>query len=432
MDIEMQMEAQGYDWLASCAVWSRELTFSRLPTKFNSTQDQNEQSHMASNVAAAMENSDTPTAPATELKPNQAPVTTGSGNPKAETSQPAMSSSAPNGVLHDSEPLTQNGGYGDTITVNKEFVVPDSQTVVDMPAPSQLEPTLATSVASFGQSVISSSTPAEVQPSPATAETTEPVMESISEPAAPPQPPISDLRTSPHADALSSSEVATVEEQKHEEDNAAAAPVVASAFAAVESSIVPPAPVSSLVAETSKVGASGLATPPTQSPPPTPHPAPAELPENPPLVPAVEVPEPPIFPLEQPVEPVPTPAEPAPPAEDLIMTDVASPPVKVAREREEDEDEPEPAAKRMKTDDEQRTSETAEFKMPEAPATASSPRQASGTPPVGVAPPDGDDSVTQPRLAHMKKSHLQLEEEQRISGFSVTRRSCRTEHPKLP
>ena len=408
----MQMEAQGYDWLPFGAVWSRELTYTRLPTKFDSTQDQNEQSHMASNVAAAIANADTPTAPAAELKPDQAPVTTESGILQAEPSP------APNGILHEPKLPSQYDVFGDNGTLTKELAVPASQPMEDLPVPSQPEPTISTSASSFGESVIPSSIPAEVQPPLPTADPTQPMMDTISEPVAQPQPPTSDLRTSPHADELTPGEVAMVEEQKHEEDNAAAEPVAASTSAPVDDP-APPAPVSSVVAETSKVGASGLATPPTQSPPPTPHPAPAELPDNPPPVPATEVPEPPVVPLEQPAEPAPTPAEPAPPAEDQIMTDVASPPVKVAREREEDDDEPEPAAKRMKTDDEQRPSEAAEFKVPEAPATASSPRQASGTPPVGAAPPDGDDSVTQPRLQHMKKVISNLKKSNASQAFRL-------------
>ena len=413
----MQMEAQGYDWPHARHTGSRELTPSRLPTKFESTSDPTEQPHMASNVAASIANAETPTAPASELKPAQAPVTVESGIPPAETSLVPEASPGPNGVLHDPEPPIQNGVSGDNGILNKEPAVPDSQPVVDLPAPSPPEPAITTSASSFQESVIPSSIPAEVQPSPPSTEPTQPMMEPMLEPPAQPQPPTSDLRSSPHADELTPGQVAMVEEQKHEEDNAAAAPVVASTSAPDESSIVPPAPVTSVIAETSKVGATGLATPPTQSPPPTPHPAPAELPENPPPVPATEVPEPPVVPLEQPAEPAPTPAEPAPPAEDQIMTDVASPPAKVAREREEDQDEAEPAAKRMRTEDE-RSSEPAEFKVPEAPASVSSP-QATGTPPAGAGPPDGDDTITQPRLAHMKKVISNLKKSNASQAFRL-------------
>ena len=408
----MQMEAQGYDWFPFGIARSRELTLSRLPTKFDSTQDQDEQSHMASNVAAAIANADTPTAPAAELKPDQAPVTTESGILQAAPSP------APNGVLHEPEPPLDDAVFGDNDTLTNEPAVPASQPMEDLPAPSQQEPTITTSTSSFSESIVPSSILAEVEPSPLPAEPIQPIMEPISEPVAQPQPPTSDLRTSPHTDELTPGEIAMVEEQKHEEDNAAAGSVVASTAAPVEAPALP-APVSGLIAETSKVGASGLATPPLQSPPPTPHPEPAELPEDPPPVPAVEVPEPPVVPLEQPAEPVPTRAEPAPPPEDQIMTDVASPPAKVAREREPDEEETEPTAKRVKTDDEHRTSETAEFKVPEAPATVSSPRQVSGTPPVGAAPPDGDDSVTQPRLQHMKKVISNLKKSNASQAFRL-------------
>ncbi|KAI9879528.1 MAG: hypothetical protein M1823_006826, partial [Watsoniomyces obsoletus] len=171
-----------------------------------------------------------------------------------------------------------------------------------------------------------------------------------------------------------------IEKQKHEEDNAAAEAVIPSTFETADTGFAPaPAAVPTIVEESTKIGSTGLATP-TQSPPPAPQPEPATLPENPPAAPATEVPEPAVVPLEQQAAPVPTPAEPAP-VEDEIMVDATSPPTKVAREREEDEDEQEPAAKRVKTDGEQQGSEPPEFKIPDAPATASSPGQSYGTPP---------------------------------------------------
>ena len=419
MDLDSQMEAQGYDWLPPHHLKSRELTLHSLPTKFDSTSDPTDQSHVASNVAASLANAETATTPALELKPTQASVMAESLQPQAETSQLIDPSPAPNGVTHVSDLPIQNGLFSDSVTLNKEPILPDSQPIVDMPAPLQSEPAITTSASSFEESFIPSSIPADAPSTLPTAESTQPTMESISEPIADPQPPTSDLRTSPHADELTPGEVAMVEEQKHEEDNAAAEAVVDSTSAPVESVIVSPAPASTVVAETSKVGATGLATPPPHSPPPTPQPAPAELPENPPLVPATEVPEPPVVPLEQPVEPVPTPAEPDSATEDQLMTDVASPPTKVAREREEDQDDAEPPAKRAKTEEEQRPGDSAEFKVPEAPATTSTPDATMSTPPAALAPADGDDSVTQPRVAHMKKVISNLKKSNASQAFRL-------------
>ena len=407
----MQMEAQGYDWISP--LMSRELTVSRLPTKFDSTSDQAEQSHLVSNTPAATANPEATASPASELKPVtvQDPPTL-----QAEMSPVAEPSHAPNGVVPQAEPPTQNGILLDETPVTKETSVPDSQPMPDADAPalSQPDSTIITSTSSFGDSVIPSSIPTDPPPPLQPSEPIEPMVDSITEPLSVPQAPTSDLRTSPHADDLTPAQVAMVEEQKHEQDNAVAEPDITSTASPV---VAPAAPVTSVLEESFKVGPTGLATPPTQSPPPTPQPEPATLPEDPQALPATEVPEPAIVPLEQPVEPAPTPAKPVPATEDQIMTDIASPPAKVAREREEDQDDVEPAAKRVKTDEQD--SESAEFKVPEAPATASSPQQTNSSPPVGAAPSDGDDTITQPRLAHMKKVISNLKKSNASQAFRL-------------
>lgn len=420
----MQMEAQGYDWLFQRHAWSRELTSFRLPTTFDSTSDQSETSHMASNIAASIANAETPVAPVPELKqmPPQTPVTD-SAVLRAETSQVVETPAGPNGVLHAREPAIQDGVSADNTTVIIEVSVPDSQPLpVDAPAPSQLEPALTTPTTSFEESVIPSSIPAEIQPSSSLTEPTQTTMDSIAAPAVPPQPPVSDLRGPPHADALTPGQVARIEEQKHEDDNAAAEPVVTSASAPVESSVVSSIPaVSSFVPDSSKVNATGLATP-TQSPPPAPQPEPATLPVIPTPALAAEVPEPVVLPLAEPAEPAPSQAEPASTIEtqqDEVMIDVTSPPAKLAREREEDQDEEPPAAKRIKTDIEQADDESSEFKVPEAPSAAS-PTPTNGTPTPGGAPSiDGDGTVTLPRLAHMKKVISNLKKSNASQAFRV-------------
>lgn len=440
MDVEMQMDAQGYDWSSHSAVWSRELTYPRLPTTFESTSDQSEKTHIASNIAASMANAETPIAPIPEQKqvPPEVPVTEATLL-EADTTQATEVSAGPNGILHDTAPAMQNGVSAINLNDKEDLPVPDSQPLhVDapLPEPSQLEPAPTTSNTSFEESVIPSSIPAEIQPSPPSTDPTQTTMESIAAPLTLSHPPTSDLRSSPHADALTPGQVAQIEEQKHEVDNAAAEPEVTSTSAPVESIVVSSLPtISDFATDSSKVNVTGLATP-TQSPPPAPQPEPATLPVNPPPVPATEVPEPAVVPLEQPTdgplvqdEPEPAPAEPASaPAEpesmvesqeDQIMTDVISPPVKLTREREEDQDEEPPAAKRVKTDVEQADTEQSEFKVPEAPAAAS-PTPVDGTPtPAGAAGPDGDDTVTQPRLAHMKKVISNLKKSNASQAFRI-------------
>lgn len=96
------------------------------------------------------------------------------------------------------------------------------------------------------------------------------------------------------------------------------------------------------------------------------------------------------------------------------MTD--APPVKVAREREDDQNE-EPAAKRMKTDEPEGS-----FKVPDVPAVAS-PSPAISTPaastpaPQGDSAPDGDDTITPPRLSHMKKIISNLKKSNASTNF---------------
>lgn len=379
---------------------------------------------MTSNIAMSKANPESPAAasppPPLDLQPMPVQPPTPSESDLPHTDPPV-----PNGVLHESQPPFQNGMSTGLPTVNPEAPVPDSQPQplqVEM-APSELTQPTTMSATSLEESVVPSSVPVESEPAITSMEPTQTDIESLIEPAVVPQQPMSDLRSSPHADDLPPSVVAQVEEQKHEEDNAAAEPVLASAStsAPVEADVLPPAPVPLVSDESPKLNETGLATP-TQSPPPAPQTEPATLPVEPPPLPATEVPQPPVVPLEQLSQHTPTAAELAPEVvskEDSIMADVASPPTKVAREREEDQDEMEPAAKRFKTDDEQTPVEPAEFKVPDAPATTS-PTQANDSPaPSGATPAEGDDTITQPRLAHMKKVISNLKKSNASQNFRI-------------
>ncbi|RMZ82484.1 hypothetical protein DV737_g2027, partial [Chaetothyriales sp. CBS 132003] len=226
-----------------------------------------------------------------------------------------------------------------------------------------------------------------------------------------PEAPISDLRTAPHSDDLTSAKVAQVEAEKHKEDNAVDAPILSESA---------DAPATTLIAESVKQSNTGLATPPTQSTPAAPQVEPATL-----LHYAVADPEP----------------------ANQEMTDAPSQP-KLSREREDDQDETEPATKRVKTDDlseprELKTDDTSqphkpktddssqphdlktgatsqphEFKVPELPLASSPHTNGSPVPPTNLRP-DGDDSITPPRLAQMKKIISNLKKSNASAAFRL-------------
>lgn len=200
----------------------------------------------------------------------------------------------------------------------------------------------------------------------------------------PNQAPVSDLRTAPHADALSAEEVAKVETMKHDLDNnaemqdAVPSPQPEEPMSITEKESSLPTPQSPPTEEATVIEPSrdtvASAAPSVQ---PVPVPATSEKPEEP---------------APTPVPAVPTVSEP----QDQEMVDAPAP--KVVREREEDTAD-EPAPKRMRT--EEPVMEEPSIKMAEDSTPAA---QESAQESVSNAAPSGaDDAVTQPRLAHMKK-----------------------------
>jgi bromodomain-containing factor 1 len=361
--------------------------------------------------------------------------------PPVEANSTPIVDSAP---AIDIAPATTNGFHADDAAVKSTESSRDQVPA----APDSLPPTtdvssglaapldaMTSATNSFADSIVPSSIPAETQSATQLTDLDQPSLASISDPA--PQAPTSDLRSPPHADALSASEVAAVEAQKHAEDNAATAvpPSVESqqapSSAVLDQSETPVTlPSVSAVPEAVKLSSeTGLATPPAQSPPPPPEPEHATLPAETTAHIDSDI-QYPTLPTETPVEPTSTPAEPSQPeamsleasqnvaqdstpaplasslltqpVEDAEMTE--APPVKTAREREEDPEDVEPSAKRMKTDEPETS-----FKVPEVPAVAS--------PAAGTPAPDGDDSVTQPRLNHMKKVISNLKKSNASASF---------------
>lgn len=228
--------------------------------------------------------------------------------------------------------------------------------------------------------------------------------------ALPDQAPVSDLRTAPHADTLSTKEVAEVEAAKHEQDNN---------IEMLDSVPSPQAEPQMVVVEKE----SSLPTP--QSPPTA---APAE--ETKPIdvsdtaeQPATQTVPVPKVDEEKVLEPAPTPAESVPtsasvPAAPVItepqdeeMVDAPAP--KIVREREEDTVD-EPAPKRMRT--EEPFPIVPDEPISQQPEPSASVKQE----PSSTAPASGpDDAVTAPRLAHMKKVISNLKKSTASQAFRI-------------
>ncbi|KIW74272.1 hypothetical protein Z517_12212 [Fonsecaea pedrosoi CBS 271.37] len=406
MDVEMQMEAHG------------------LPTQFTSTSEQPEESHIADNLAASISNSEAtvnpnpPKQPAVDAaQPDSVKavpdavteaVTEAVTNTVSETAPevaPSVSSEAAlppppatNGVTdHPSEPVQE-----------PPTVVPDSQPQSSPDKQSANIP-VATSISetNLTESFIPSSMPAETQSSVTPLETSQSTMDISEPPTLPPEAPVSDLRTAPHADALTPEAVAKVEAQKHELDNSA--DLTTSLKPEVANTSFQTVPMVDSAATNI-----GLPSPPAQSPPAAPEAQPATLPDQklsdrstaqPKPEESVQVAE--LAPaVEEPREPAPTPAVPAPAEpEDQVMTDALPQPTKQVHERDEDADDAERASKRVKTDEPRPLTEEPQFKIPDVPPpVVSSPVTANGDTEASAAvTEDGDDSVTPARLAHMKK-----------------------------
>lgn len=373
-DIDSRMEANG------------------LPTKFDSTPNKPAGDHSTANAAATMSNSEV--APLVDLKqPVPTPLelstlvqpaqpTPSFAPPESQSTVEATSAPHLNGNTSNvpPEPVTVTNGH-------KSPIAPEE---IPLQSNSTTEPAL-------GEVPITSSTQADISSSAAT---DQPLVTSILEPVAAPQPPVSDMRTSPHSDQLAPEAVAAIEERKHEEDNNADSTVLA------ESS--PQTTATSLPVQAS--ADSALPTPPVQSPPPAPEPAHAELTSK---ASALETTTP-VVTAEKPSEPAPTPVVSAAAMQDTVMED--APVIKAAREREEDEEMEEPAAKRVKTEDNTPAAESAEFKVPGARTTTS----VESTSPGGShIMQDGDDSVTVPRLNHMKKVISNLKKSNASAAFRL-------------
>jgi bromodomain-containing factor 1 len=392
-------------------------SFSRLPKQFNTTSDQTESDRIAENVEASIANAGAAVPPTIEVKSTPLPEIPSS------TEAPALSAST-NGI-HVETPVNGASDHNTGIApdANGDKV---EEYVTQLAAAASVdvtEPNAPTSGAtSFAESVIPSSIPNEAQSTLAT-EATESVVDTLPDPI--PQQPTSDLRSSPHADALTPSQVAEVEAQKHAADNAAATETSIPQEAAPTTTAAPieePAPVVEQVApvsaveELSKVETTGLATPPAQTPPIiTQQPAEVHdtMTEDQPVAPVAASQEIVTEPAPMSVESVPAPIETAPASEsqqDEVMTD--APPAKLAREREDEDIDSEPAAKRMKTDDAPTT-----FRVPDAPTTvSSSPAPTSSAPPAD-AQSNSDDSVTPLRLSHMKKIISNLKKSNASQAF---------------
>ncbi|KAK5958651.1 transcription initiation at TATA-containing promoter protein [Knufia fluminis] len=368
-EVEAQLEANG------------------LPTQFESSANQPEVSHATANVAATISNAE-----ASQLKQDAPDLDV------ATITKPVQAAESISALKSESVP---SGTEVSLHNVNEPALPPpsDAQVRVNGHAPGSAETIdgLPKSTdTSFADSGLPASTQSDLQPSSATENKpllTEPIERSAPMPE---QAPESDLRTAPHADALSSEAVATVEAQKHEMDNKADA-------------------MEDTTNVTSQLPSQPEDTIPAQkSPPPAPVPAPAELPAQPQagsIAPPAETTES-VVPEEQPADPVPSPAVAVPAAqEDQEMTDAPAQPVKQTHEREEDNAD-EPAAKRIRTDEDRPLSEQRSFKMPESPAPAA----ASSDPPTQD---NAEDGVTAVRLQHMKKVISNLKKSNASSAFRV-------------
>ena len=349
--------------------------------------------------------------------PSEEPVAEALLPEPAEAVAEAVVKAVPEPVFAVTSEAPATNGFVDPVSEVAQIpqsisAVPDSQ---PQPSLENISPApLATTSLSdslLTESLIPSSIPAEVQSSATPFETSQSSMD-LSEPQpVPAEAPVSDLRTAPHTDALTPEAVAMVEAQKHELDNSADLPPPPKPdFSAPLLSTVPPtdAPPNNI----------GLPSPPAQSPPAAPQPAHAELPDQ------VLAPEPTIpiseLPLEEPKEPAPTPATIAPEESvDQIMVDAPAPPSKQIHEREEDLDDSERAPKRIRTEEPELATQESQFKIPDIPAV-SSPAVANGeNAPSPIVPTDGDDSVTVPRLTHMKKVISNLKKSNASANFRL-------------
>jgi len=376
---------------ASVASKLPELMCFSLPLSFDSTSGQSVEAHTVSNIEAILSNSEN-SVPSAAL--NQNGVTSDEAQPSSSLPVPSPS----NGVPSSDDALVSSGkATGSEVNGNSKTAVSASSSLLPDTAAAPTQDAPASSLlGSSSEETVPSSISAELPSSATTAEPSQTKIESVAEPISlPAQAPISDMRTTPHSDALSSDAVAKIEQQKHQEDNAAAdlpnvADILSSETLATSMDGASESTESAQQATTTGTAAALTSSQPAISPPPAPQTTSAA-----PLA-------------EQPRDPAPTPA-PAQPTEpqDQEMADaVMSPAAKVARERDDDDDAP--AAKRVKTSGSREGSEV-DFKVPGVPSASS---------PVPNGTSEGD-RVTPLRLGHMKKIISNLKKSNASSAFRL-------------
>ena len=434
------MEASGYVDFTSCrSQQTFHLTLTSLPTHFSSTSEHPEETHIADNLAASVSNSEAMITPGPSKQSTDGPLLE-----PIKAVPEAVAAEAPGEVLSAPAEAPATNGTADLSSEPVQILtstVPDSQPQSSFELTSVAPPAPAISDVNFTESFVPSSIPTEIQSSATPLETSQSTMD-VPEPLPiPPEAQVSDLRTAPHSDALTPEAVAMVEAQKHDLDNSADVPALPKVDIPDTSLRIAPATVSAL-------NNIGLPSPPAQTPPAAPQPAhavlpeeklseapvivpeemflevPAVMPEEPPSEPSMNVTEPieiATLPPEEPREPASTPALPAPnEPTDQEMTDAPIQPPKQVHHRDEDAEDAERAAKRVRTDEFSAPSEEPYFKVPEVPATTSSPAPTNGEAgPATTSPGDGDDSVTNPRSAHMKKVISNLKKSNASSAFRL-------------
>jgi bromodomain-containing factor 1 len=389
-----------------------------LPTAFGGSKEPELAMHDATNLMASTSNADTePLAP---LKPVA----------QMELSESVASSSVemPDAVLARSKVLiTENGVVGAPLNGDHSIIPSLSSQAEDNPSPQESQlldssipvldvthsiTTIPASAAEDTSALLAevAGVATEVDLIPE-----QPIAEIQIEPSPLPEQPISDLRSAPQVEMTEQPQISTIETTTTlpsapptAESSSLPLPITQSSD--VMSQTPPtlsgdPAPPSLEIASATDIR---LPSPPIMSTPSAPHLEEVTLPEDQEMLDApVTSPRNDLslptaastLPLEAPRDTVSASAAyiaPQASSEDQTtanMSEQTQP--KVAREREDDNDESEPAAKRAKTDTDD---ESSTFKVPDIPTSTQSPPAINGTTATGE-----DNTITPPRLAHMKK-----------------------------
>lgn len=400
-----------------------ELERNGLPTAFATSQESETTPHEITNMVASASNAET--ASLKPVIPSDAPESVTSLSPsKIEISENGLVSKPVNGNHVPVAEASDSSHFEDVSStlplIEPDYSVPLSVTtdsITTVPAP-QVSSTLSDEVVEEATSEVNSISQQQILE--------QTVSDFHTEPTPPPELPISDLRSSTQTEikvdiptpvletkteimhVLPQSEVSSLpQETTHTSD-------------IMSPTTDDPIPVPLEISPVTQVK---QPSPPAQSPAPAPQTTDAtvskdhSMPDAPTLSPQEVAP---ILPAsvslstEAPGDPTPTPALLAAPraTEDQTMNDAPEPSqVKVARAREDDNDDLEPLAKRTKTeaDDDQSS-----FKIPEVPVVSQTPPATNGEPAT-----DEDDSITQPRLAHMKKIISNLKKSNTSANFRI-------------